>query len=216
MNRMAHNLEDIFKKIREDLDNFDKTREEILPISRIIIRNCSEIIKLIHRSDLNTIDQKIKEVQLLIKQVEDLAQKTNEEIKRDYLTTAKQEYTEAVALYYFIKENRIITPQELNVNAYEYILGIADLIGELKRMVLDNIRINNYEKAERIYTLMDDLYQNLFSLDYPDGLIPGFRKKVDNCRNIVQKTLEIITISKNTLKLEDTIHEIDKKLEKKT
>lgn len=212
---MPYNLEEIFKKIREDLDTFDKTREEILPISRIIIRNCSEIIKLIHRNDLKNIEQKIREVQVLIKQVEELAQKTNEEIKRDYLTTAKQEYTEATALFYFIKENRIITPQELGVNAYEYILGIADLIGELKRMVLDNIRIGNYEKAETIYSLMDDLYQALFALDYPDGLVPGFRKKVDNCRGIVQKTLEIITISKNTLKLGDTINEINKKIEKR-
>ena len=61
---------------------------------------------------------------------------------------------------------------------------------------------------------MNEIYQALFSLDYPDGLIPGFRRKVDVGRGIIRKTLEIITISKNNSKLNNNLERLLKKVKK--
>ena len=42
---------------------------------------------------------------------------------------------------------------------------------------------------------MDDIYSNLFSLDYPSGLIQDLRQKTDRARLIIEKTRGDISIS---------------------
>ena len=187
-----------FDSIREQLDKLDADREKILRSNREIIRSCSEIIKSIHRNDFQDIETKIKETKEAITEIEKSARKTENIIRKNYLTTVNQEFTEAVTFFHYATGKKIPTYQELNVNPYEYILGLGDLIGELKRMVLNSIRKDDYDKAEEIYEFMDELYQKLFSLDYPSGMLPGFRKKVDVARNIVRRTLELIVTGKKT------------------
>jgi translin len=195
---MQINFDKVFGSIREQLDKLDADREKILRRNREIIRSCSEIIKSIHRNDLQDIEAKIKETKESIAEIEKNARKTENIIRKNYLTTVNQEFTEAVTFFHYATGKEIPTYQELNVNPYEYILGLADLIGELKRMVLNSIRKDDYVKAEEIYEFMDELYQKLFSLDYPSGMLPGFRKKVDVARNIVRRTLELIITGKKT------------------
>ena len=45
------NLNNIFAEIIKDLDELDTVREGILKLSREMVRNCSEIIKSLHRKD---------------------------------------------------------------------------------------------------------------------------------------------------------------------
>ena len=195
---MKSELDGIFTKIESDLDSLDEKREKILPISRNIIRNCSKIIKQIHRGEFENIEDYINKTRALIDEGNSLSQSLKDKIGKNYLITAKQEFTEAATFYSYITKNRIPSFSELGVNAYEYIMGLADLVGEIKRKVLNLIRADDIEKAEHYFEFMEELYQFLFSLDYADGLIPGFRKKVDVCRKIVQNTLDIIILSKNT------------------
>ena len=195
---MQINFDNVFDSIREQLDKLDAGREKILRSNREIIRSCSEIIKSIHRNDFQDIEMKIKETKDSIAEIEKNARETENIIRKNYLTTANQEFTEAVTFYSFATGKKIPSYQELGVNPYEYILGLADLVGELKRMVLNSIRKDDYDKAEEIYEFMDELYQKLFSLDYPSGMLPGFRKKVDVARNIVRRTLELIITGKKT------------------
>ena len=42
-------------------------------------------------------------------------------------------------------------------------------------MILNFIRKNDFKKAEETYEFMEELYNLLFSLDYPSGMLPGFR-----------------------------------------
>ena len=195
---MQFNFDKVFDSIRVQLDKLDADREKILRSNREIIRSCSQIIESIHRNDLKDIETKIKETRESIAEIEKNARKTENVIRKNYLTTVNQEFTEAVTFFHYATGKEIPTYQELNVNPYEYILGLADLVGELKRMVLNSIRKDDYDKAEEIYEFMDELYQKLFSLDYPSGMLPGFRKKVDVARNIVRRTLELIVTGKKT------------------
>ncbi|MHA1729693.1 MAG: hypothetical protein ACTSWY_13330 [Promethearchaeota archaeon] len=194
-----------FDLIREEIDKIDKNREKILRENRTIIRNCSEIIKSVHRKEFQGIKEKIGKTKDLIFNNEIDAKKIGYFIGKNYLSTIKQEYTEAVFLYYFASERKMPTFEEIGVNPYEYVLGLADVVGELKRMVLNNIRMNNFEEAENLYNFMDELYQLLFGLDYPSGLLPGFRRKVDVARNITRGTLELITTSKNISVLNENL-----------
>ncbi len=55
-------LKNIFSELTESLDKLDLDREEILKISRIIIRDCSIAIKFIHRKEFDQYEIKIQSV----------------------------------------------------------------------------------------------------------------------------------------------------------
>ena len=61
-----------------------------------------------------------------------------------------QEFTEAVTFYSLIKNNELPHFSEIGVTPYEYLLGLSDLIGELKRMILNKIRNDDIDHCRKI------------------------------------------------------------------
>ena len=59
--------------------------------------------------------------------------------------------------------------------------------------------------AEKLYEHMEKIHEQLFGLDYPSGLLPGFRKKIDKTRGLLISTLEMIVSSKQNKSLKETI-----------
>ena len=57
---------------------------------------------------------------------------------------------------------------------------------------------------------MEHIHQQLFGLDYPSGLLPGLRKKIDITRAILNSTLEIIVSSKQIKNLKETLEQSTK------
>ncbi|MHA1821274.1 MAG: hypothetical protein ACTSU2_02635 [Promethearchaeota archaeon] len=202
-------LTEILLKVRQKIDDFEKKREKILFLERNIIQNCSEIIKKIHRDEKEEIPAMIERTSKLIHESEKTAGELTEFLGKNYFTNAKQEFTEAVFLYKFVYGEKLPSPEDLGVNAYEYILGLADVVGELKRLILDQIKRDNFKDIDKIFLFMDELYQDLFSLDYPSGLLPGFRKKVDIDRRLVGTTLENITLTKKISQLNKRLSKIN-------
>jgi translin len=75
------------------------------------------------------------------------------------------------------------------------VLGLADIVGELRRYVLDKIRTGDYENLDKILGRMEEIYSYLFSLDYPKGLTRDLRRKTDVARSIIEKTRGDISLS---------------------
>lgn len=181
------NLKNIFTEIAKYLEELYNVREEILKLSRKIIRDCSIAIKHIHREEFNSYQEKIN----LIK---DNHEKLVVSVNRNpgfffrYLKTPEQEYTESIVFYSIINKKALPTPDDLKINPLNYILGLADVIGELRRYALDNIRNSQIEDLNEILESMDEIYTYLFSLDYPSGVTQDLRHKIDVARNIIEKT----------------------------
>jgi len=188
------NLKNIFSKITNTLDKLDHDREEILKISRQMIRNCSIAIKSIHRKEFDVYSEKIKEIRLNHENLLQLVEK-NLLVFGKYLKTPEQEYIEAVGLYAIINEENLPAPEDYNVQPINYLLGLADIVGELRRYVLDKIRTGNYENLDKTLDRMDEIYTFLFSLDYPKGLTHDLRRKTDVARGIIEKTRGDISLS---------------------
>ena len=187
-------LNKIFSELSETLDKLDQDRERILKLSRILIRDCSNSIKNIHRKDFNQYHQKILNVKETHKELLELVNK-NPGVFLKYLKTPEQEYTEAVAFYSIISKEPLPLPNDLNINPLNYALGLADVIGELRRYALDNIRNSVIKDLNYILESMDDIYTNLFSIDYPSGLTQDLRHKTDQARSIIEKTRGDVSIS---------------------
>ncbi|TFG23563.1 MAG: hypothetical protein EU532_13375 [Promethearchaeota archaeon] len=202
------NLTNIFSELTEALDKLDQDREEILKISRGIIRDCSIAIKHIHRKEFDSYETRIKDVKKNHEILVSLVNR-NRGVFFKYLKTPEQEYAEAICFYSLISRKELPTPNQLNVDPLNFILGLADVVGELRRYVLDNIRNSRIADLNEVLESMDDIYTHLFSLDYPSGVTQDLRHKTDQARNIIEKTRGDISISlqMNDLKkcIEDNI-----------
>lgn len=207
-------FEGIFDNIKKKLDVDDKIRETTLKISRKSIRNCQEAVRAIHRGDFESARQKLKESQELIQEVERNIKKVSPRLYyKGYVVDMQQEFVEASLFLTLIeKGTEIESPEVLNVSNFAYLHGVGDVIGELRRHALDAVRSGETQEAERALGLMEELYDLLRSLEYPDGLIPGIRRKVDISRSLIEKTRNDLAYFEHGNKLVTGMDQLLKKL----
>ncbi len=203
-------LNKIFSELSDTLDKLDQDREKILKLSRMIIRDCSIAIKNIHRKDFDQYHQKLQNVRNSHKELLELVS-SDPGVFLKHLKTPEQEYAEAVAFYSIISKESLPLPSELNIMPLNYALGLADVIGELRRYALDNIRNSIVKDLNYILENMDDIYTHLFSIDYPSGLTQDLRHKTDQARSIIEKTRGDVSISLQMSDLKKCMQESEKK-----
>ena len=178
------NVKSSLPQISRELEKTNSSREFLIKNNREVIVNCSQAIIAIHKNDLDSAKLKIKKAKsLLVK----LKQKAKGDLDR-YLLTPEQELVEAVALLSVIEGKQIPTYKSIKVSGESYILGLLDCIGELKRQVIDQIRIGNSKNAERYFGIMEELYLVLYTFATYDKIVKEARRKLDVNRMLVEDT----------------------------
>ena len=94
-----------------------------------------------------------------------------------------------------IRNEPLQTPEELVVEPSTFLNGLAEVVGELRRRILDILRHGYSPEAERLLSYMDEIYSILVTMDYPDAITNGLRRQTDLARSIIEKTRGDITFS---------------------
>ena len=175
--------------ISKELEKTNSSREYLIKNNREVIINCSQAIIAIHKNDLGSAKLKIKKAKTLLVK---LKQKTTGDLNR-YLLTPEQELVEAVALLSIIEGKQIPSYKSIKVSGESYILGLLDCIGELKRQVIDQIRIGNSKTAESYFEIMEELYLILYPFATYDKIVKESRRKLDVNRMLVEDTRLVLT-----------------------
>lgn len=196
-----------FSDIKKRLDKIDEDREKLITLSRQMVRNCSIAIKSIHRQDDTQYQNKLKELKENHTELLALVN-LNPIMFNKYLKTPEQEYVEAVSLYAIINDQELKSPKEYGVDDVNYLLGLSDVVGELRRYVLDKLRRDQIEDLNDILEKMENIYDLLFSLDYPKSITQDLRRKTDVARGIIERT-------RGDLSLSLQINKLNQNLEKK-
>ena len=123
-----------------------------------------------------------------------------------------KEYVEASVVCALVPNDNLPTPEELGVEAATYLQGLAEAVGELRRRCLDILRHGHSEEAERLLSLMDDIYAVLVTMDYPDGITGGLRRLTDIVRSLNERTRGDMTLSLRQEHLQESIKRLEKKL----
>ncbi|MHA1266779.1 MAG: haloacid dehalogenase [Candidatus Helarchaeota archaeon] len=206
----------IFDQIKEKLDIEDNIRETTLKLSRQSIRFTQEAIKAIHRREFNNAKEKLGEARELIQEVETNIKEISPRLYyKGYVTDMQQEFVEASVFMRLLEgDDEIPGPNELKVSNYAYLQGLGEVIGELRRHALDSIRYDDVQEAERCLKYMEDIFSLLLTLDYPEGLIPGIRRKTDIARSLIEKTRDDIAYFSHGNKLIGYMDRVLKKLKR--
>ena len=192
--------------ISKELERTNSSREFLIKNNRTVVINCSQAIISIHKKDLVTAKNKIKKAK---EQLLKLKQKATGDLDR-YVLTPEQELVEAVSLLSIIEGKDIPSYKSLKVSGESYILGLLDCIGELKRQVIDTIRVGNLKKAESLFDVMENLYLMLYPFATYDKIVKESRRKLDVNRSLVEDTRTILTEEIRRQELIETINKTKK------
>jgi translin len=112
-----------------------------------------------------------------------------------YTQDALKEFVEANVTCALIRNEPLLTPEELVVEPSTYLNGLAEVVGELRRRSLDILRHGYSPEVERLLGIMDEIFSVMVTMDYPDAITNGLRRQTDLARGIIEKTRGDITFS---------------------
>lgn len=177
-------MKDAFGKYAEYLNGLNDKRERVVKASRDITINSKKVIFQVHRISKHNSEE------VLEKAEKDLATVTNQymsrlvkelqgtdfwKLRRAY-SPGVQEYVEAATFCKFCKSGTLLNLDEINatllplsepafeplqINVLDYILGLADLTGELMRLAIGRISEGELDFAEKICNFVRDIYRML-------------------------------------------------------
>ncbi len=176
-------------RISRSLSKTQDDREFLLRNTREIIAACGRSIISTHRGDSKSAKASLGRAGALL---EKYRAKAAGDLKR-YMITPEQEYVEAACLISIAEKKPIPSDKKLNVMPEAYVLGLLDCVGEMKRMVFDQIRAGDVGEASRVFDVMENLYLALYPFAAYDKVLKDARRKTDVDRILVDDARGAIT-----------------------
>ncbi len=173
MKELEPDVEKISRLLAKKQEDFDR----VMQANREIIREAGQTITLMHNNEVERAGEKLTAMGEMIKQLNKI------DARFKYNTSqAYQEYAEAF-IFHGIKTKKIIPPlKETGVDEEGYLMGLMDVVGELKREILESLRAEKIKEAEFYLDTMKAIYDSTRSLRFAEAVLGGFRKKQDVAR----------------------------------
>ena len=187
--------------MKDELTKKDKVREDAHQNMRKVTSLSKQSILLMHQKKYAKAEKIIEAAKKTIFELQRSADEYPQIIYGGMFSAALQEYAEANIFHGLIQEERFVTPDEINMPSADYVLGLADVIGEYRRLVLDALREGDAKKGQEYLTTMDGIYIELMAMDEAYMLVPGLRRKCDVARRIIEATRGDVTqeVRRNSL-----------------
>ena len=205
-------LETIVEEIRTGFEAKSAVRDAALQRSRTLIRHCANAIRATHRGDfedarglLSIASESAAEMIADLQPYPDL-------YHAGYTQDALKEYVEAQVVYAFVTGGSLPTPGDLGVESPAYLKGLAEAASEMRRYALDLMRQNRLERTEEILGIMDDVYSQLVTVDFPDAVTGGLRRTTDMLRGVVQRTRGDLTTAIRQEMMRQALHDFEARM----
>jgi translin len=111
-----------------------------------------------------------------------------------------------------MKTDTLPSHTDLRIEPNTYLKGFAEVVGELRRRVLDELLHGYSDDVDKMLNYMDDIYSVLVSMDYPDAVTNGLRRLTDVSRSIIERTRGDVTMSYRQEQLEKRLKEVEETL----
>lgn len=203
-------LEKILQEIQVKLRGRDEAKERVQNEMRRVLHLSKRAILLTHEGRLDEARNFLEDARGLLEGLGDVEYEELAHI--GLVNSALQEYAEAHIFLGLVEGRGYTRPDEIKVPPIPYVLGLADVVGELRRRSLDLIRRGDFQGAEECLHLMEEIYLGLTGMEDAYLLVPGLRRKCDVARRIIEATRGDITIEARRASLEDAIRRLEKLL----
>ncbi|MCY4252323.1 MAG: RNA-binding protein [Thaumarchaeota archaeon] len=176
-------------EIERTLEAEREGRERLIKGSRDVIALCSRAIVTVHAGRVD----EASEIAARAREALAALREGAPDRMRGHMAVAEQELVEALALIAIVSGRDVPSPESIPVGGAQYILGLLDCIGELKRQVLDRIRAGEAGEAERLFEVMGGLYDMLYPMAAYDKVVKEARRKLDVNRELIERARLAVT-----------------------
>ena len=192
---MMSHLEEVGAKIRGAFEAENSAREVALRDCREVIRLASRTIRAVHRLELEIAIGLLIEARSKTQSIRDLLRRHPQLYHAGYVHDSQKEFVEAAVMVAIVSGEQIPGPDLLEVENAAYLNGLAEAGSESRRYVLDRLRAGEVEEADRVLSIMDELYFELITVDFPDAITGGLRRTTDAFRAVLERTRGDLTLT---------------------
>jgi translin len=210
---LTDNLDSIAEQIRLSLSAKDAAREKALPLCREVIRYSSQAIRAVHRQEFDRGQESLQSARGLLDEAAQALADSPGFVSAGFLRDAEKEYAEGSILLALVTGKQTPGPGELRVDSAAYLNGLGEAVGELRRYLLDSMRGGDLSRGEELLSAMDDIYNVLVTMDFPDAITGGLRRTTDMVRGVLERTRSDLTLAIRQAELEKRIGKLEKNLQ---
>jgi translin len=173
MSNFDADIESIVKNLVKKQKDFDS----VMTLVRDIVRGSAQTITLLHNNDTKNAIKTLNSTNKLVKDLQKYDSVFGYHAKSGY-----QEYAEAKIFSEIKAGNEIPSYTKVGVDEESYMMGLMDVMGELKREILEALRENKAKEAEEYFKAMRKIYDGTRSIRFAEAVLNGFRRKQDVAR----------------------------------
>jgi translin len=203
------NLDDVIEGIEGRLDEKDEVRELTIKSSRTIARLSGSAIQGMHRGQ--EVGPQLQETREEILKLRSLLNDHPDLYHTGTVENAMQEACEAFLVHAILDADALQSPKELGVTDTAYLLGLGDVVGELRRFSLEHLRHGDIKLASAFLEKMERILDALMRFDYPTALV-ALRRKQDVARSLIEKTRGEVAVAARSQELADKLDAVRGKL----
>lgn len=179
-------LNAILEPVLEELNTYDTNREAIIQLTRHLNREAGKGIAAIVKG--NVPDRHLKSTRETYQKLRPIMEATANVLSWNVSASGVEEYAELEILNAIVKRKPIPDPKSLKVPSWIWITGLADVVGELRRIVLRNLLTKNIPQAQKHLEQMNAIYDAIIGLEFGKQIANSLRKKVDTARYLLERT----------------------------
>ena len=178
----------IFEKLRKELLDKEALRETLIVDSRPILKHAKQAIYALHKDDVKAAKENLDAAKRGLDELRKIVKKDQTLAYGSY-SAALQEYSEAFAYYYYLTEKRLISNEELKIDAENYLLGLCDLTGELARRAVFCVVNDDLSEVSVIKDFVSVIHDEFLEFELRNSEL---RKKSDSIKWNMKKIEEIL------------------------
>lgn len=172
--------------IGEKLEKLDAKRDKLIRTSRTLNRMSGQGITLIIQG--NKPEHLLGKLTNLVEEINGYMSDLLPLVTWNTVGSDLEEYSEFMVLYNIIYNNKFVLPDEINIPPWIWLTSIADVIGEIRRLILRHLIDQDFQSAKKYYQILSELSFALRGQIFSKSLIPNLRRKIDIVRAITEKT----------------------------
>lgn len=178
---------------RRALEASHQARETALACCRETIRSCGLAIRAVHRLQPASAETRIEEADSSLRRAQEALAPHPMLAAAGFLHDAEKELAEARLTSALVAGSALPGPGELGVGLAAWLNGLAEAASELRRHLLDRLRAGETARGEELLGAMEDVYDMLVTIEYPDAITGGLRRATDALRAVVERSRADVT-----------------------
>ena len=200
--RAQERMEEIADLALDEFRRKHELREQAIRVSREVVRASANAIRAVHRGELAQARELVETAGAHVRETRETLAGHPDLYFTGYTQDAQKEYAEARAVLAFIAAEELPGPGDIGVETPAYLNGLAEAASELRRCILDALRRGDDSRVEELMAAMDDVYNILVVMDFPDALTSGLRRTTDQLRGVLERTRGDLTMTLRQRRLE--------------